>query len=645
MNKEKEVRSKKRFFPWLLLGLGVILVASGFVIALQFVPSREVSRTVMIYMVGADLESKGSMATYELDGIDPTLVDSENVNVLLMAGGSKQWYNDYIDVTKTSIYQLTNNGFEAVQEQERKNMGQAQTLIDFLNYAYDNSKTDRYDLILWNHGGAIMGSEFDELYNSDGLSINEMNDALDSSSFNQNNKIETVFFGTCLNGSFEMINMFKDYANYLVASEETTLSIKNTSDLSFINEIKATDSAVDIGEKFIQTYKNKLDILKMNYEIYNQEYTVYSTYSLVDLSKIESLNSALSEFFNDVDVNDDYATIAKVRSNLYQYGSEAPFYDMIDLYNFVDQLKSLSNVKAEKVLKCIEDAVVYNFATNSKSRGISIYFPYNGATQEKAAMLSLYNTLDVPKNYASLVSNFNQLQTSKSSKRLSFLENDSTITDSDFTLALTDEQAGDFAKASYIVFRDNKDGYFLPVYRGNNVILDGNILKANIQDRQLRVVSNVDGNEYILSLIETDETDSYIEYNTMVTLEDYSSENIGDWTLDTAQMSLILDKKTNKVEIGNVSVKPNDTLPSEIAVDLKDYTNVVFASSKYHILDDHGNYTEDWESNGVIEGMEEKVDQFTFKLQNFDDGYDYYCIFRIFDVNNNAYYSKLVKMN
>ena len=39
---------------------------------------------------------------------------------------------------------------------------------------------------------------------------------------------------------------------------------------------------------------------------------------------------------------------------------------------------SLSTKEKAKVLSNIDDAVVYNWATNDKSRGMSIYFPFNG---------------------------------------------------------------------------------------------------------------------------------------------------------------------------------------------------------------------------------------------------------------------------
>lgn len=56
---------------------------------------------------------------------------------------------------------------------------------------------------------------------------------------------------------------------------------------------------------------------------------------------------------------------------------------MIDLYNLVYNLKDLSPKKADKVLKNLENTVIYNYATDSNSRGISIYFPFNGSNLVK----------------------------------------------------------------------------------------------------------------------------------------------------------------------------------------------------------------------------------------------------------------------
>ena len=218
-------------------------------------------------------------------------------------------------------------------------MGDSDTLTDFLNYAYDYSKTDEYDLIFWNHGGAIDGSEYDELSLDDNLQLSEMNQALNNTPF-KNKKLETVIFRTCLNGTIEVNTVFSKYSDYLVASEESTLGANYTSVLNFINNIKPTDNGKDVSKKFINAYKNQIVDIK-NRAFLTEADTIYSTYSLVDLKEVNKLNNYTNDFFNDINVDANYNTISRVRANLLQYSEDIPEFDMVDLYNLV--YNSLNN--------------------------------------------------------------------------------------------------------------------------------------------------------------------------------------------------------------------------------------------------------------------------------------------------------------
>lgn len=637
--------------PLLYILIGILAILIGLIVIFSINKKDLTTRTFMIYMVGSDLESRSSMGTYELDGIDPSLVDLENVNVVLIAGGSSKWGNDYIDVDETSIYQLTNNGFTKVKQQPIKNMGASSTLSKFINFVTKHYITDEYELLFWNHGGAIMGSEYDELSNNDNLSLQEISQALSNTSFNKRNKIETIIFSTCLNGTIENANVFKDYADYFVASEEISMSIKYKSDFSFINDVTSKTESLDIGRMFINKYKEKMNYLKNVYKIQNEEYNIYSTYSIVDLNNLDNLNDAVDKFFKKIDVTSNYNTIAKVRSNLYQYAYKQagePSYDTVDLYNLVSDLKQLSPKEANAVLDELENTVIYNYATDSSSRGISIYFPYNGSSQVQNAFLNMYDEISTINSYNNFINEFNSLKTTNSANRLSFKDNEGKVdlkdTEADFELELTNEQVENYTRAQYLVFRDNKDGTYLPVYKGTEVTLEDNTLKAQIKDRQLKIRSKSDGLENIITLFEEEVGDTYIKYSTIVTLEDFSSSNYTEWKMETATISLLLDKNTNKVDISSILLSAKDDLPGRTMVDLNDYTQIVFASSSYNIANTDGTYNENWESNGIIEGIEVDVGDFEFALQDYNDDYDYYCVFRIFDVNNNSYYSKLIKM-
>lgn len=642
-------KNNLKILLYILIGILALLICLIVVFSLN--KKDFTTRTFMIYMVGSDLESEGSMGTYELAGIDQTLVDLENVNVVLIAGGASKWSNDYIDENETSIFQLTNNGFVKVKQQQRHNMGDSSTLSNFINFVTSHYITDEYELLFWNHGGAILGSEFDELSNNDYLSLEEVSQALSQTSFNKKNKIESIIFSTCLNGTIENANVFKDYADYFIASEEISMSVSNKSDFSFINDVTPETKSLDIGKMFINKYKEKLAYLKEAYEIQNEEYNIYSTYSIVDLNNMDNLNNAVDNFFEKIDVVSNYNTIAKVRSELYQYAykqSGESIYDTVDLYNLISNLKHLSPKTAEKALNELENTVIYNYATDPSSRGISIYFPYNGSKQAQNMFLDIYDNISDIDNYNNFITEFNNLKNTNSVNKLSFNNNKSDVklndSEADFELELTEEQVKNYAKAQYLVFRDNKDGTYLPVYKGIEVDLENNTLKAKIKDRQLKIISKSDGLENILTLFEEEVGNTFIKYNTIVTLENFSSNNLDDWKMETATLSLLLDKNTNKVNVSSILLSAKNDLPGRTMVDLKDYTHVVFASSSYNVMNEDGTYNENWESNGTIKGLEVDVGDFEFELQDYNDGYDYYCVFIIFDVNNNSYYSKLIKM-
>lgn len=647
-NNENKNKSLKIIF-YILLGILAILIS--LIIVFLLTKKDFTTRTFMIYMVGSDLESRNSMGTYELEGINPELVDLENINVVLIAGGTTKWGNDYIDEEETSIYQLTNNGFEKVKQQPVKNMGDSSTLSNFINFVGEHYITDEYELIFWNHGGAIMGSEYDELSNNDNLSLQEISNALSKTNFNKKNRIETIIFSTCLNGTIENANVFKDYANYFVASEEISMSTKYNSDFSFINDVTPKTESLDVGKMFIGKYKEKIATLKDIYKIRNEEYNIYSTYSIVNLNNLDNLNNAIDNFFGKVDVVNSYNKIANVRSNLYQYAYKQAGqadYDTVDLYNLIDKLKHLSPKEGEAVLNELENTVIYNYATDSSSRGISIYFPYNGSPKVQNIFLNMYDKISDINNYNNFIKKFNSLKNSNSSNKLSFKNNESIVnskdSEADFELELTDDQINNYANADYMVFRDNKDGTYLPVYKGTEVKLENKKLKAKIKDRQLKIRSKSDGEENILTLFEEEVGETFIKYNVIATLQDLSSDDISEWKFENAKMSLLLDKKTNKVDVSGVLLLAKENLPGRTMVDLKDYTSIIFASSSYNIMNADGSYNENWESNGIIKGIEVEAGDFEFLLQDYNDGYDYYCVFRIFDINNNAYHSKLIKM-
>ena len=160
-------------------------------------------RTIMIYMSGSDLESKAGAATSDINAINPSEVDLNTMNILLYTGGSSKWHNNLINSTENAIYELKSDGFSKIKSYSQKNMSTSDTLEDYLKYVYENYKTDKYDLIVWDHGGAWQGAVSDDFNKGDYLELSEFNSALSNSPF-KDNKLEAVIFKTCLNSSYEV---------------------------------------------------------------------------------------------------------------------------------------------------------------------------------------------------------------------------------------------------------------------------------------------------------------------------------------------------------------------------------------------------------------------------------------------------------
>ena len=647
---QKNIPPKKKsgFFKKLVFVILILVVFINVRGYLNKIKVENNTRTVMIYMAGADLESEQALGTYDLKSIDYSKTYENNVNVVLMAGGSQAWRNNYVDVSETSIFELKDGGFTKVDVRSQDNMGASDNLLYFLNYVYNNYKTKNYDLIFWNHGAAIDGSEFDTL-SGDNLSLADMDAAFSKSPFTGNNKLEIISFRTCLNGTIEVANLYKNYAKYMVASEEVTIGSSVSSALSFINEINGKDDAISVGTKQINAYDSVVyNVCAVNnYEGYCQP----STYSVVDLSKIDKINNSLNLFAEDLNNNltSNYNEFARIRANMFQYGRDSIAFDMVDLYDLAKKYSSYSKY-ANQLMSDIDDAVVVNWANSNYSHGLSIYFPYNGS-----AFLNIYGDVSSANNYGNFINKFYNLKISNiisSYSDFSMLKGKiSSIKEDkcDFELQLNDEQVSNFAKAQYYVFVDTKDGYYQILYSGKDVDLDGNTLKAKVQGRQLRFSDiEYDDESVWITSYEEEVTDDYVDVFTYATLHNDVLSN------QLARIDIRIDKEHPNGFIRSISSatdneKKNNNMVafSPVGLKLSDYIFIEFGGQRYKLLNENGEYNPNWynEGNGIYNGLELVTDEFKFVKEDFSSDYDYYALFRIWDTSNNSYYSNVVKMN
>lgn len=606
---------------------------------------RNVTRTLMIYMAGSDLESGSGLGSYELESIVPENTNLEDLNVILLAGGSKKWHNDFISENETSIFELTSDGFKKIKQNDVKNMGESQTLSEFLNYVYENYKTDEYDLLFWNHGGAVDGNEYDELNSSDNLSLLEVKEAFTSSPF-KNKKLELVIYRTCLNGTIEYANILKDYANYMVASEEVTVGMQGYSPLTFISKINKETSTVDIGKMMINTYKEAVDGI-----CNGSKDCVNITYSIIDLSKINDINYEMNNFFGNLkkDLSTNFASISRIRDNIPQYGSDIKEYDMIDLYYLVDNLSNYGN--GEVLKSKIKNAIVYNYTNNNYSNGLSIYFPYNSTY-----FTSIYKDISSSNSYYDFITDFSKERNTIKTPLFSLNDikkENQTNEGADFELELTDEQVENYSSAKAIVFLKNKNkedrvGMYRPLFNTKDIKLNGNKLQTKIRGKSLRAVDNSTSEGGWLTLIETYHEDDVYRYQTFGILENIN----GKFAVESVELSIEISNKNPNGKIINAKIRDKSNtdkgkiLPNVVSKNYLDYDYIAFASSSYDLeFNEDGTYKDLGKSDGIIEGYEFKTKELKFIKENFENDNEYYAVFVITDVAGNTYNSKLIKIN
>ena len=622
----------------------IIVVISGFTIFyFILIPKENTSgvgdtKTIMIYMVGSDLESENAIATAELLELERVKVDFEAVDILVYMGGSNNYYNEYIDAGENVILEYNENGINVVENIPAKNMGNPNTLEYFLDYTTTNYPSGNYSLILWNHGGGpLIGYGLDETTN-DILTLAEIARALNNSNFNQDNKLGLLGFDACLMAGIESAYVLRDNAEFLVASQETEPGFGW--DYSFLETITKESSNLEIGKSIIDYYYNFF---------IDNGFSQDCTLSLLDLSKVENVEKNLNDYFLNIEQNltsQSFVEYAKNRVNTKAFGgfTTSSSYDLVDLNNMIDLLGGNN----QELKKSLDEFIVYNKTNLSNSNGISIYYPYFNKTNAWQ-FLDIYKSFNFAPNYTQYLNDFvnilvgNRLVNLDISKSMP-VESDEDLYD--FEFILTDEQANNMVSAEYIVFHKIYNDLYEPVYRGNSgLVRDDNTLKANIRDKVIKVTETDDETQDI-TLYEVEKGSNYVNYFSPVMLSDFRDYvETGEFDMMSGYLQIRVYDDDTIEPLGIVPMETEDGIAPKMLTNLDDWHTLQFLKFNYKIFDENGNYDTNWESGGTIYGWELYIDEITgFAKADLQDS-EYYCIFSIIDSQGNVSYSQAVPIN
>ena len=361
------------------------------------------SVTIMVYMCGTDLEAKGGMATKDLLEMTRATI-GDKVRIIVYTGGCTRWNNNVISARDNQIYQVVSGNLKTLEKNAGSgSMTDPKTLSGFISYCAKNFKADRYELILWDHGGgSVSGFGYDQKYGQgSSMTLAGIKQALEDGGV----KFDFVGFDACLMGTLENGLMLSDLADYLIASEETEPGT-GWYYTNWLTKLSANTSmpTVELGRLIVDDF-----IGACAQGAPGQS----ATLSVVDLAELANTVppafKAFSESISGMIADKEYSQISTARSNTREFARSTAI-DQIDLVHFASNIGS---AEGKALSQALLGAVKYNRTSSNmnNSYGISIYFPYRKLSNVDKA-IKTYSAIGLDDSYSQCIREFASLETS-----------------------------------------------------------------------------------------------------------------------------------------------------------------------------------------------------------------------------------------
>lgn len=359
--------------------------------------------TMMVYMCGTDLESQSGMASSDLQEMAAAKF-GDNVNVILYTGGCKQWQTSGISNSVNQIYRVRNGSLERLEsDMGNKAMTDPNTLSEFIQYCAKNFPANRFILDFWDHGGgSVSGYGYDEkLRNGGSMDLAGISKALKNGGV----KFDFIGFDACLMATAENALMLNNYADYLVASEETEPGI-GWYYTDWMTKIGSNTSmpTLEIGKNICDDFTSACARRCPGQK---------TTLSVIDLAEFANTVPAdLSAFSDSVSAKmeaQEYQAVSSARSNTREFAASSKI-DQVDL---VDLAVNMNTSEGKKLADTLQKAIKYNRTSTNMTNayGVSIFFPYKRTSYVDNAC-STYNQINMDQSYMKCIRQFASLETS-----------------------------------------------------------------------------------------------------------------------------------------------------------------------------------------------------------------------------------------
>ena len=312
---------------------------------------------------------------YDSNNFDPLeqifideIASSENVdNVVILDREEEPAFLYYIDEDNNKIL---------LDELGEVNMGDPQTLADFINYGKQNYPAERYLLWVYDHGGGWKGACMDVTNNDPLLSMEEFQQALTDAG-----GVDIISFYACLMSSIESVYELRDVVDVYVGSEDLAYGTwfdhicGDTNQLLAANPMLSSDAVgieiVNFYEDHDYMYKNKL------------------TMSAIKAQKIVPLVEALDDLSKSFITHwlRSYRHVRKAHNNTFLLANLGEWAEAFEVYDLKGFLENLPDSPEKTVaLEAFDEALLVEVHGTSmeETNGLSIFFPAHKSPYELA---------------------------------------------------------------------------------------------------------------------------------------------------------------------------------------------------------------------------------------------------------------------
>ena len=428
-------------------------------------PEKKRPFTLIVYMIGADLESQSSCASKDLLEMMESGLDSSKVNLVVYTGGASEWAMN-IPSNRNLLLQYDSKDetmYIVGQSARNNNMGLAATLTDALKFSAKYFPADRYGLVFWDHGGgSVLGFGCDELYNNDGLELTELARGLKNSPFGKQ-KLAFIGFDACLMGTLEVANALSPYAEYLIASEEVEPGCGW--DYAVLGEFTGKEKIPSFADDLTDYYMDSVSFYFSQPDM---------TLSCVDLSKLDAVNTAADSLFKAMSgklKSGDFTKLSRVRGSVKTFGADYG-YDQVDLYHLAKLFNRMFPTESKNLCSALDKAIVCNVSNVNNAAGLSLYFPYNGAELYYYYAEPIMSKLFPKKSYSDFMTGF--VEAMSGGRTVSRSIGIAAPVENDVTLQLSPEELETLASAEYSIYGKEDDGGYSPMVLSLPVTPDEN---------------------------------------------------------------------------------------------------------------------------------------------------------------------------